>query len=126
MPDFVTRGVHRLSVVPAPACRAVLHLSGHNGPVPIDGVGVELNPEVGCPHRGQLRWSDGNGGLWKANQRVLFQTRCSSVLNQLNIHQLLKYRSREHVRNEVKRMVLLMLLRKSILVKTFTMFKFVK
>lgn len=73
MPNFVACGVHRLPVAPAPTGRAVFHLPGHNGPVPIDGVGVELYPQVGGPHRGQLRGRDGNRGLWKVNQRAILQ-----------------------------------------------------
>ena len=63
MPDFVARGVHWLPVTPAPTGCAVFHLPGHNGPVPIDGVRVELYPQVGGPHGGQLRGCDGDRGL---------------------------------------------------------------
>ena len=63
MPDLVARGVHWLPVAPAPAGGAVFHLPGHDGPIAIDGVGVELDPQVGGPHGGQLRGGDGDRGL---------------------------------------------------------------
>lgn len=44
VPNFVAGGVHGLPVTPAATGRAVLHLAGHDGPIAIDGVGIELDP----------------------------------------------------------------------------------
>lgn len=92
VPNLITRGIHWLPVIPAPTCCAVLHLSGDNGSVPIDGVGVELYPQVGRPHWGQLRWGNWYRWFWKANPGTVCQTLWSSVLKELSANQLVKYR----------------------------------
>ena len=56
--------VHKLQVIHAPAQGPVLHLTVHDGAVAIDGVGIQLDPQVGGAHRCQLGRGDGNGGLW--------------------------------------------------------------
>jgi hypothetical protein len=72
VPNLVTRGIHWLPIIPAPAGCAVLNLAGHNGSVPIDGVGIELYPQIGCSDRGELRWGDGNRWLWKQTREHCF------------------------------------------------------
>ena len=55
--------VHGLQVVHGAGDRAVLHLSVDDGAVAVDGVGVELDPEVGGPDGRQLGRGGGHGGL---------------------------------------------------------------
>lgn len=62
--NFVVGFVHGLIVDQAAGQGAVLHLFLDDGPVAVDGVGVELDPQVRGAHGGQLRRSDGNRRLW--------------------------------------------------------------
>ena len=56
--------VHGLQVVHGARDRAVLHLSVDDGTVAVDGVGVELDPEVGGPDGRQLGRGDRHRRLW--------------------------------------------------------------
>ena len=57
--------VDGLQVVHGTGHGAVLHLAAGDGAVPVDGVGIELDPQVGGPHGRQLRGGDGHRGFWK-------------------------------------------------------------
>lgn len=65
VPQFVGLHVDGVDLRPGPRCHAVLDLLAHDGAIADDGVGVELDDEVGgtCPE--QLGGCDGCGGLWK-------------------------------------------------------------
>ena len=71
----LVRGLlHRLQVVHAPAQGPVLHLTVHDGAVAIDGVGIQLDPQVGGAHRCQLGRGDGDGGLWGGAEMEVFKS----------------------------------------------------
>lgn len=61
--DLVVGFVDRLAVDQASGERAVLHLLLDDRPVAVDGVCVELDPQVGGADRRQLRRSDGDRRL---------------------------------------------------------------
>lgn len=65
VPNFTACGVHGLYVIPASTWSSTLNFSLDNGSIPIDGVGIQLYPEVSCTDWGQLGWSNGNWWLWK-------------------------------------------------------------
>lgn len=90
VPNLVTCWIHWLTVIPAATCCAVLHLSGNDGPIPVDGVGVELYPQVGCSHGSQLRWGNGNRWFWKANPRATLQTFWSLVFKRAKSTSIIK------------------------------------
>lgn len=62
MPKLVGRGVHDVGLGPVACGGAVLHLLQDDRAVPDDGVGVGLDPQVGGPHRQELRRGNGCGG----------------------------------------------------------------
>lgn len=64
VPELVVGRVDSVGLGPAPRRHAVLHLLQDDGPVPEDGVGVELDQEVGRPDAKQLRRRDGPRGFW--------------------------------------------------------------
>lgn len=69
--DLVCGLVHGLQVVHGARHRAVLHLPFNDGAVAIDGVGVELDPQVGGTDRSQLRRGNGDRGLWGNKQNAV-------------------------------------------------------
>lgn len=63
MPELVVGRVDSVGLGPTPRCHAVLNLFEDDGPVAEDGVGVELDQEVGWPHAKQLWWRNGPWGF---------------------------------------------------------------
>lgn len=61
--DLVRGLVHGLQVVHCAGHGAVLHLPINDGAVSVDGVGVQLNPEVSGANGSQLGGSDRHRGL---------------------------------------------------------------
>lgn len=66
--DLVGGLVHGLQVIHGSSDRAVLYLSVDDGPVAVNGVCIELDPEIGGAHRRQLRRGDGHRRLWGGGQ----------------------------------------------------------
>lgn len=65
VPQLVGLHVDSMDLRPGPRGHAVLDLLAHDGAVADDGVGVELDDEVGGTGPEQLGGRDGCGGLWK-------------------------------------------------------------
>ncbi len=61
--DLVRGFIDGLQVVHGAGDGAVLHLAVDDGPVSVDGVRIELDPEICGPDRHELRRSDGNRRL---------------------------------------------------------------
>lgn len=65
MPQLVGLQADRVNLRPRAARHAVLNLLTHDRPVANDGVGVELDDEVGGTSAQQLRGRNGGRGLCK-------------------------------------------------------------
>lgn len=69
MPQFVGLQVDSVHLGPRAPCHAVLDLLANDRPVANDGVGVELNDEVGGACTQQLWGRDGGGRLCEDMQK---------------------------------------------------------
>lgn len=61
--DLVCGLVYRLQVIHGAWHCAVLHLPVDDWAIPVDGVGVQLDPKIGGANSSQLGWCDRNWGL---------------------------------------------------------------
>lgn len=68
--DFVCGFIDGLQVIHCSRYSAVLHLSVDDGPVPVDGVGIKLDPEVRGTDCSQLGRCNGDWRLWKNQKKV--------------------------------------------------------
>lgn len=69
VPELVGLHVDSVDLGPGPRGHAVLDLLAHDGAIPDDGVGVELDDEVGGAGPEQLGGGNGGGGLCKRAQK---------------------------------------------------------
>jgi len=69
VPELVGLHVDGVDLRPGPRGHAVLDLLAHDGAVPDDGVGVELDDKVGGASPEQLGGGNGCGGFWKRAEK---------------------------------------------------------